>query len=110
MRIVKTLIAIAAVLALLVVGQVTASAHEDYNWDGRDYASVSSDHEGALVCDNERDGHLVTALFQLDTGESVVASDDDGANGSCQLLQFSPDKIVEFGVCETGNACDMEFP
>jgi hypothetical protein len=99
----------AIMLAILVASQTPALAHRDVNHDGRDYATVSEDHLGALVSDEERDGKLVTGYFKLETSDWVQADDTDGANGSCALLQFEA-PVLEFAVCETGNDCDMEWP
>lgn len=110
-RAVLPLIAAIALLAVFFGGQTPVSAHEDCNWDGKDFACVSANHEGANICDKERDGNLVSGLFILDTGEYVQASDGDGANDSCQVLLFGPNKhIEEFCVWEEGHDCDMEYP
>lgn len=105
MRTLKTVIAIAGMLALILATQAPASAHADGVRHGLDDARVSADHMRGRVCDWEPDGHWVKGEFWLEDGSKVV--EYDGGDATCDDVTFSS-PATYFAVCEENEGCNSE--
>jgi hypothetical protein len=107
MKTIRILIVIAGVLALVGAARAPASAHEDAVYHGKDYAKVYANHYGGEVCDNEKDGHYVFAVFHLKDGTSEGFIGDAYGDGYCTPVSFfSP--AVSFSIMEEGGVTYTE--
>jgi hypothetical protein len=110
MRTVHTLaalVAVVSILSALAIGPSTASAHSDRVYHGNDYATVAENHMSGTVCDRERDGHWVYAVWYL-TDDSYV-SEFDGGDAGCDSTGRFPLPAYEFLICEEDKGCRSEF-
>lgn len=106
MNVLRTAVAAAAMLALLVIAPSSASAHTDKVYHGDDVAIVTSDHMAGAVCDEERDGHWVVGIFYFPGGGNVALY--DGGDASCHKTTF--DKAAfKFSICEETKGCYTEY-
>jgi hypothetical protein len=96
----RSLVAIVGVLALLLSTHIPASAHADAVYHGDDYAVVSTDHLRGKVCDNEKDGHWVYAVFYLQDGSQVGAYGRKSDSPCTKLVFDSP--AIQFSIREEG--------
>jgi hypothetical protein len=109
----KTLTAVAVMLAALFGSQMATSAHHDILKQGYDEASVSSDHKIGYVCDKEYDGNKVTASFLMENGDTVAISDKDGdgvegpGDNGCWQLEL-PSPAIAMAVCEAEVYCEVD--
>jgi len=87
-------------LALLAFAVITApvGAHQSETLQGRNFVVAATDHMSGSVCDMERNGAPVTAVWS-DSGGFSVALETDGGDYGCDGVQFRG-KAVSIVVCE----------
>ncbi len=87
-------------LALLVLAVIIApaSAHQSEVSQGNDFAITASDHRSGTVCDQERDGHFVSATWR-DAEGFTVGYEEDGGDSGCDEISFNG-KANTVVVCE----------
>lgn len=100
-RALRVLVAIAATLAVLAVGQMPAAAHGDLVFYGDDMAWVHDSHYYGTACDEERDGHYVYAQWKA--GNDIV-TEFDGGDVGCDQANFDY-PAYEFRICEETKGC-----
>jgi hypothetical protein len=89
-------VGLASPLALAVTAE-PASAHLVQVFQGIDVVTVASDHLEAQVCNEERDGRAVRAIFTLADG--TVFQEADGADLGCDFVKPGT-PIVAVQLCE----------
>lgn len=94
------LAAMGLVLALFAVASAPAGAHQSIVEQGEDYAVTDSDHRSGSVCDWERDGHAVYAVW-FDADGNRVGIEEDGGDGGCDNVSFA-------GRADTIQVCEYE--
>jgi hypothetical protein len=88
-----------AVLALVMIA-APAGAHQSEVSQGNDFAVTASDHRSGSVCDQERDGHFVSATWR-DAEGFRVGYEEDGGDSGCDEISFNG-KASTVVVCEIG--------
>ncbi|QOV44603.1 hypothetical protein [Streptomyces chromofuscus] len=76
-------------------------------YEGSDYAGVGADRSWVEVCDMERDGNGVSAIFYVRNGQGGTVRDGNGSSAGCGNARFSG-TIVAVELCElqlTGPLC-----
>jgi hypothetical protein len=91
--------AVTLVLAMLAITASPGSAHWDYQEQGKDVAITSPDHDIGSVCDVERDGNFVTAVWEDNWGRQIGYA-EDGGDEQCS------DNVNLSGVAETVRICE----
>lgn len=91
-------VALAAVLAVFVMGQMPASAHYTTVNHGKVLATTSDDHMRGSVCDQEVDGNAVEAFWYPSDGGAPYYEIDGGDKG-CDTQYFSV-PVYAVAVCE----------
>ncbi len=81
----------------LVATAEPASAHLVQVFQGIDVVTVAADHREAQVCNEERDGRAVRAIFTLADG--TVFQEADGADLGCDFVTMAS-PIVAVQLCE----------
>lgn len=107
LRMLRVAVALAAVLAVLVAGQLPASAHDDKVFHGKDFALVQFNHSQVNLCDEEKDGHWVYAIVSYGTAGLGYMENKNGADGNCVVRDF-PSTISSVKVCEESKGCRSE--
>lgn len=106
LRTLRVPVALAAVLAVLVAGQMPTSAHGKfiYHGDGefKDFAGISSDHENGVAFDGERDGHYVCAEWR---DEFDLYKECDGGDSGGDYIGPFDFPVEEFRLCEENKGC-----
>lgn len=99
----RNLAAVDAALLAFTAGQSPASAHTVRHRHGNDFAIVHADHKSGAVCDEERDGHNVYAVFSSGAGWTRTVYSGP-SNRNCGNANF-PSRASAFKVCEEGKGC-----
>ena len=89
-------------LILLALTAVPVQAHYTYIYHGSDYASVSSNHLQASVCDRENDNHRVYADLLLSSGTRAQVWDT--FDSVCATMSFFT-TIRQYRLCEEKVSC-----
>jgi hypothetical protein len=112
-RAVKAVVIGLAIIAGLLVGAPTASAHEtlrgiylcgsDYN-DRCGYGGVTNAHLRAYSCDTHADGYGLRTYYRLQNGRTGHVDDGNGSRTGCSahlpsLGTPDPSPIVWYQVC-----------
>lgn len=101
------LVAMTATLAFIVGGQTTASAHGGKVFQGKDFALVYDDYRTVAVCDEEKDGHGVSAVLHAGASKSFELYNANGADGDCEVATMSW-RIESISVCEENKGCNSD--
>jgi len=88
-----------AVLLTLAAPPAPALAHDDGIWHGYDIATVEVDHRYGQVCDNERDGNYVYAVWDIAYPYGKVA-EADGGDAPCDYAPRFPAIAISYKLCE----------
>jgi hypothetical protein len=94
--------ALGAMLAIalgLVATPAPASASGTQITHGRDLAQTESDNLWGMVCDLERDGHAVYAIWDL-LAPYGVAAEADSFDRGCDRPPSFPQRSFRFRLCE----------
>jgi hypothetical protein len=93
------------VLLTLAAPPAPALAHDDGILHGYDVATVELDHRYGQVCDNERDGNHVYAVWDIAYPYGRVA-ETDGGDAPCDYAPRFPDIAVTYKLCEARRGPD----
>lgn len=101
------LVAMTAALAMIVAGQTPASAHDGKVFQGKDFALVYDDYKTVALCDEEKDGHWVSAVLYSGASDQFEMFNTNGANGDC-VVETMPWTIDIISVCEENKGCTTD--
>lgn len=107
LKMLRVAVALAAVLAVVVTAQMSASAHDDKVFHGKDFALVTSHHTQVALCDEEKDGHAVFAYVRYGTAGLWAMENTNGADGNCVVKNFS-NTVSSVKICEETKGCYEE--
>jgi hypothetical protein len=105
MKMVRTIVAVVACCAAMLVMSGTASATTPILDHGNDWArTYYIDDDIISVHDGENDGHYVGAGYYLNDGSYHVVADTNGPNNGGATHDWSDSEywITEFVLCESG--------
>jgi hypothetical protein len=91
---------IAVVLAFFAANSAPASAHSTIVEQGTDYVVTDSGHMSGAVCDWEKDGNRVEALWYNEDGPPIARADVGGVGTCDQETWYVEAEYVV--ICEYG--------
>lgn len=95
----------AIVLGILVAATTPALAYAGPNYHGADYSlTIGVNDDTIEVCDQEADGHGVSAHYYLNTGSYQERGDSNGSASPCSFADWTatPYWITQFKTYESG--------